>query len=399
MMPLTKDAKMAHTFPTLRTCPQNPNKHGLRYAIYSMTSWVLLAIMHVTPSAAQTSEYRGQDGIYQYVSCDRYADRTITQARMARALRCPGINGGRWTTDRQAHIGWCESISNNNDTLASEDEARMRVIDQCRANHVDVSGQEKQQSCAEYADNAVQQMSRFKQWCGQPEGGRWTSDRQAHINWCVDNDLGASASEREQREQELASCEPVGKERQAKQQAAQEEADRQNSIPQAVISLISADERGKAINIERTKQPEVGSFDAGWDSAKWVIKMVPGSDRRMKLENRWTGCYLAVKWKPEQLPSDDDDIQVDDWSVDFDTHCTTTPKLISEFEFWQNGNSVHVMRKGKSCRLTLRPNGRLTCQAAGFWTGSTNWLIRNVKQDGNQGPYRVSDTVAAFIPN
>jgi hypothetical protein len=179
-----------------------------------------------------------------------------------------------------------------------------------------------------------------------------------------------------------------------------EEAPSSNKPPEAVVYLVNAKSGRGGINIERTGKPEVTSFDSNWDSAKWVVKMLPGSENQVWLKSRATGCFLNVQWKPELLEINEEEPYADDDAIEFETTCAKESDGASVFEFQRKQNAVTITRKDKSCYLTTRTtDGKLICFVSGFNRGDNTWFIRNAQQDGNQGPFRVSDQIGAFIKN
>jgi hypothetical protein len=169
------------------------------------------------------------------------------------------------------------------------------------------------------------------------------------------------------------------------------------TLPQAVLLLEALNKKGTFINIE-TGPIRMSKIEPYWDSARWIVEMAPGNDNRVRLQNRWTGCYLAVIWlNPVQT---DDDNEVDTNGHDgavYDTRCTTKKNAISDFEFHETGNGIEISRKDKSCFLQVR-NGELKCISGGYYFAHA-WRIHNAKQDGDEAPYQVSNEVARFIPN
>ncbi|HEY6598091.1 MAG TPA: trypsin-like serine protease, partial [Pseudomonadales bacterium] len=64
-------------------------------------------------------------------TCDTYAALAVADANQNIAMNC-GLTGGRWTTDKTAHINWCMSVSANSATLNGETDARTQAMLVCR---------------------------------------------------------------------------------------------------------------------------------------------------------------------------------------------------------------------------------------------------------------------------
>jgi hypothetical protein len=76
----------------------------------------------------------------------------------------------------------------------------------------DVPFEESVGTCATYADNAIAQVQRAEQFSCGFSGGRWTTSRKAHWDWCTEQNggglSGAAQSEERGRNEQLASCAP-----------------------------------------------------------------------------------------------------------------------------------------------------------------------------------------------
>ncbi len=127
-------------------------------------------------------------------ACDDYARIAVSQHEQNLRRRC-GFTGSRWTSDYNAHYQWCTTVpweSADSETRAREDELR-----HCR---------DRRSTCDDYARIAVSQHEQnLRRRCGFT-GSRWTSDYNAHYQWCTTVPWESADSETRAREEELRRC-------------------------------------------------------------------------------------------------------------------------------------------------------------------------------------------------
>lgn len=166
--------------------------------------------------------------------CDTYAALAISAANENLSKNC-GAGGERWTTDRSRHVDWCMKIRGDSAALNAETDARNAELQTCRQNLQLKRAAEKSPSvligaqpklsgaaisaknvpmlspeiyCASYADKAVAAaQENMSLNCGGV-GGRWTPDRQRHVDWCMglNGDSTAPTAEAAARDSALAAC-------------------------------------------------------------------------------------------------------------------------------------------------------------------------------------------------
>jgi hypothetical protein len=149
--------------------------------------WGCVATTQVPRDSGPTRTYRGH-------TCDDYARTAVSQQEQNLRRRC-GFTGSRWTSDYNAHYRWCTSVpweSADSEMRAREDELR-----QCK---------DRRSMCDDYARTAVsQQEQNLRRRCGFT-GSRWTSDYNAHYQWCTTVPWESADSEMRAREDELRRC-------------------------------------------------------------------------------------------------------------------------------------------------------------------------------------------------
>jgi len=129
-----------------------------------------------------------------YSRCDEYARVAVSQNEQNFRRRC-GFTGPRWTSDYNAHYQWCLGVQW--EAADSESRAREHELQQCGGTR---------SRCDEYARIAVSQNEQnLRRRCGFT-GPRWTSDYNAHYQWCLGVQWEAADSESRAREHELRQC-------------------------------------------------------------------------------------------------------------------------------------------------------------------------------------------------
>jgi hypothetical protein len=167
--------------------------------------------------------------------CETYTALAIDAANENVAKKCGG-GGPRWTTVAAEHSNWCLSgVRGDSAALNAETEARSAELQVCRDNlrlkraaktpspliGVDpgrvsssamkttgISAISPAAFCAAYADEAVASANEnIALSCGGA-GGRWTTDRNAHVNWCMglNGDRSVPQAEGAARADALSAC-------------------------------------------------------------------------------------------------------------------------------------------------------------------------------------------------
>jgi hypothetical protein len=167
--------------------------------------------------------------------CDTYAALATEAANENIAKKCGG-GGPRWTTATDEHANWCLSgVRGDSAALNAETEARNSTLQLCRdnlrlnraartpspkigVNPSRISGNATRIGgvsaispaafCASYADEAVASANEnISLNCGGG-GGRWTTDRAAHVNWCLglNGDRTVPQAETAARAEALSAC-------------------------------------------------------------------------------------------------------------------------------------------------------------------------------------------------
>jgi hypothetical protein len=167
--------------------------------------------------------------------CDSYAALATAATKENLSKNCGG-GGGRWTTDPSRHVQWCLGIRGDSAALNAENDARNASLQVCRDNlrlrraaqtpappvGVDparssgnaarkmggVSAISPEAFCASYSDRAVASANEnIALNCGGT-GGRWTTDRARHVNWCMglNGDRTVPQAEAAARAEVLSAC-------------------------------------------------------------------------------------------------------------------------------------------------------------------------------------------------
>jgi hypothetical protein len=149
--------------------------------------WGCVATAQVPRDSGPRHTYRGQ-------TCDDYARIAVSQDEQNLRRQC-GFTGSRWTSDYNAHYQWCTTVSR--ESADSEIRAREDELRQCR---------DRRSACDDYARIAVSQSKQnLKRQCGFT-GSRWSSDYDAHYQWCGTVSRESADSEIRAREDELRQC-------------------------------------------------------------------------------------------------------------------------------------------------------------------------------------------------
>ena len=124
------------------------------------------------------------------LNCDAYAQAAIDQQAKNMALKC-GLSGKAWSTNYNGHKNWC--LSNGVGIVQVSDENRNRetALKSC--------GQKKifyipmaLKDCNKYAQNAIdQQTANIALKCGK-SGKGWSTNYNAHKNWCETNGVSVA---------------------------------------------------------------------------------------------------------------------------------------------------------------------------------------------------------------
>lgn len=136
----------------------------------------LFSIWSVPTKAASTEE------------CETYANAAMAQIQ-ENARAGYGLSGGNWSSDRNAHRDWClqHTVSEVNGAW------------EFRENEL------KGRRCETYASAAMNQVQENTRLACGLAGGNWSTDRNAHLQWCLQNPANFNA-EWEFRQRELDQC-------------------------------------------------------------------------------------------------------------------------------------------------------------------------------------------------
>jgi hypothetical protein len=126
----------------------------------------------------------------QYVAaCMNYARTAVDAANANVTERCRA-NGPRWSAALTEHVNWCVGLKGDERTARAETDARAAALDACRAAKLRAETQKGPGLsallyCERYAQEAVDAAAvNIANRCGGT-GGRWTTDADRHVDWCM----------------------------------------------------------------------------------------------------------------------------------------------------------------------------------------------------------------------
>jgi hypothetical protein len=144
--------------------------------------------------------------------CLNYAETAVKQNQQAISKKC-GFKGNRWSSNRDHHYNWCMHGNNIKFTKQGTND-RAKDLKSCKkpSGIVEAPGgfdpKGLKQVCKDYASTAVKQNKQAIQLkCGFTGLG-WSSNYQAHYNWCISDgkNLMAAGGEMEARNIDLKAC-------------------------------------------------------------------------------------------------------------------------------------------------------------------------------------------------
>jgi len=125
-------------------------------------------------------------------ACQAYAKEAVAQQKANKMHSC-GLRGGAWSEDYAAHFSWCMGASQS--ARNAENNARNQQLAGCLQAQKTAADKAAKDQCAAYANFAVQQAKENTQRrCGNT-GSRWSTNWQAHFNWCMTAPLSAQQKE------------------------------------------------------------------------------------------------------------------------------------------------------------------------------------------------------------
>lgn len=137
---------------------------------------------------------RGKEGF-----CRAYADRAVSAEETNQELEC-GFTGAAWHQRRNSHYHWC--LNTPQARVREETRMRRERLEQCRSAEEEVDNG----FCQAYARRAANaQLINEELGCGFG-GPRWTSDREAHYDWCRNVPRSRAERESEARRNQLQRC-------------------------------------------------------------------------------------------------------------------------------------------------------------------------------------------------
>jgi hypothetical protein len=148
------------------------------------------------------------------LNCGAYATKAVEQQKWNQFLGC-GLRGGAWSTDFNAHVGWCNLPNVRMADITREDNVRESALDQCRrrfrAAQAEASAAAQQDRtldilCGQYAIDARTQNQENQSFKCDLRGGRWSNDVNGHRAWCMRAGWGAAQEERAARNAQLNEC-------------------------------------------------------------------------------------------------------------------------------------------------------------------------------------------------
>ena len=153
-------------------------------------SWTQLS-RPLGPTPASVQAVKGQ-------VCGNYANAAIAAVQQEQQLGC-GYNGGRWSTDYQAHYNACMGFDQG--TIDNETNGRNQDLAACKAKQNTAAS-----ACQNYANAAINALHEEQQLgCGF-SGPRWSADYQAHYNACIGFNQATRDNETNGRSQDIAAC-------------------------------------------------------------------------------------------------------------------------------------------------------------------------------------------------
>ncbi|MBY6162257.1 WSC domain-containing protein [Mameliella alba] len=187
---------------------------------FALTLWVigalpLMAVADMTGTADNGRRVLLRDnGTWSYLTggalgdpayCTEYAGAAVWQQQQNLTVPC-GQSGPDWHLDRDRHFAWCMAAAPGQAQAARQ--ARFDVLTRCKS-----PSDAKYQQCQTYADHAMSQVRRNKDWnCGIDPNGtnpQWSLTRAFHVDWCVKSTDAARAKIVQMRADALAAnCRP-----------------------------------------------------------------------------------------------------------------------------------------------------------------------------------------------
>ncbi len=145
----------------------------------------------------QRCRERGGNGEDNY--CRSYARRAVRAQETNERLDC-GFTGPRWHLDSENHYQWCLNAPRKRADF--ETETRREQLEQCRTG----DGGSQDGFCQTYARRAVNEQRINEELGCAYTGPRWTSDRDAHYEWCRNVPRARAESEGRARRRQLQAC-------------------------------------------------------------------------------------------------------------------------------------------------------------------------------------------------
>ncbi len=151
--------------------------------------------------------------------CQRYARHALENFQVAQEEGCEDLKFPVWSMDSKHHYDWCRTVSEAEAEQGGE--MRVSLLRKCRSSigeaqitgtvtAVDVAkirALGRENSCREYANNAVnQQQENLKKGCGF-SGPEWNARLGDHYNWCMHGEnLNSGITEHQKRQAALRGC-------------------------------------------------------------------------------------------------------------------------------------------------------------------------------------------------
>lgn len=121
-------------------------------------------------------------------TCQNYAASAVNQQQANKAQKC-GFSGGAWSENHAGHFNWCLTTNEQNSATAERD--RNSMLKGCFAAQATAKENAWINACRAYAKTAVSQNKENVRRKCNFTGGSWSSNEDAHFNWC----LGANSSQ------------------------------------------------------------------------------------------------------------------------------------------------------------------------------------------------------------
>ena len=154
--------------------------------------------------------------------CNKYADKAVAQYKLAKKNNLPNINWPVWSDDWKGHYNWCKTVSEDAATKQtvfrdSYLKKYIKELSEFKKGYRIAKVSEfpdptkliglKERISEEYAKKAVHQnKENISNGCGF-KGPEWSSDHNAHKNWCLHGDNYLKADQvLAKRESQLKKC-------------------------------------------------------------------------------------------------------------------------------------------------------------------------------------------------